>query len=75
MKDVKKLLDGLTDEQAREALQLQQRLNTLDYQNKSQNTFIPFVKHMWPDFIEGEHHKRISDVTTWCIYVSKFTWL
>lgn len=57
MKDVKKLLDGLTDEQAREALQLQQRLNTLDYQNKSQNTFIPFVKHMWPDFIEGEHHK------------------
>jgi hypothetical protein len=57
MKDVKKLLDGLTDEQAREALQLQQRLNTLDYQTKSQNTFIPFVKHMWPDFIEGEHHK------------------
>ena len=43
MKNVKKLLDGLTDEQAREALQLQQRLNTLDYQNKSQNTFIPFV--------------------------------
>ena len=57
MKNVKKLLDGLTDEQAREALQLQQRLNTLDYQNKSQNTFIPFVKHMWPDFIEGQHHK------------------
>ena len=37
MKDVKKFLDGLTDEQAREALQLQQRLNTLDYQTKSQD--------------------------------------
>ena len=23
--------------------------------------FMHFVKHMWPDFIEGEHHKVIAE--------------
>ena len=26
-----------------------------------QNNFMNFVKHVWPDFIEGKHHKRIAD--------------
>jgi len=26
-----------------------------------QNNFMDFVKHVWPDFIEGSHHKRIAD--------------
>ena len=26
-----------------------------------QNNFMEFVKHVWPDFIEGKHHKRIAD--------------
>ena len=26
-----------------------------------QNDFLTFVKHVWPDFIEGSHHKRIAD--------------
>ena len=25
------------------------------------NDFMAFVKHVWPDFIEGKHHKRIAD--------------
>ena len=28
---------------------------------EAQNDFLSFVKQMWPQFIEGEHHKRISD--------------
>ena len=28
---------------------------------KIQENFMDFVKHMWPDFIEGEHHKIISE--------------
>ena len=28
---------------------------------EAQNDFLAFVKQMWPQFIEGEHHKRISD--------------
>ena len=23
--------------------------------------FLSFVKHVWPDFIEGPHHKKIAD--------------
>ena len=26
-----------------------------------QTDFLSFVKHMWPDFIEGAHHKIIAD--------------
>ena len=30
-------------------------------QNKAKNDFISFVKCMWPDFIEGSHHRHIAD--------------
>ena len=26
-----------------------------------QNNFMDFVKHVWPDFIEGKHHQQIAD--------------
>jgi len=25
-----------------------------------QNNFMDFVKHVWPDFIEGKHHKKLQ---------------
>ena len=28
--------------------------------NEIKNDFLTFVKHMWPDFIEGSHHKIIA---------------
>ena len=28
---------------------------------KVKDDFLSFAKHMWPDFIEGEHHKIIAD--------------
>jgi predicted phage terminase large subunit-like protein len=28
---------------------------------KIQNDFMSFVKHVWPEFIEGEHHKTIAE--------------
>ena len=28
---------------------------------EANDDFLSFVKQMWPQFIEGEHHKRISD--------------
>ena len=52
-----KIVDGLTDDEAKYALELTHRLNKLNYQSHAQEKFITFVKHMWPDFIEGEHHK------------------
>ncbi len=30
-------------------------------ESKIANDFLTFVRHVWPDFIEGSHHKRIAD--------------
>ena len=30
-------------------------------QEKIKNSFMAFVKEMWPEFIEGRHHKEIAD--------------
>ena len=30
-------------------------------QNKAKNDFLSFVKCMWPDFVEGSHHRHIAD--------------
>jgi len=29
-------------------------------QNKAKDDFLSFVKCMWPDFIEGSHHRHIA---------------
>ena len=30
-------------------------------QNKARNDFLSFVKCMWPDFVEGSHHRHIAE--------------
>ena len=30
-------------------------------QNKAKNDFLSFVKCVWPDFIEGSHHRHIAE--------------
>ena len=30
-------------------------------ESKIQNNFLSFVKHLWPEFIEGSHHKIIAE--------------
>ena len=30
-------------------------------QEKVHKDFLAFVKHVWPEFIEGKHHKKISE--------------
>ena len=42
----KQLLSGISEEEKKE---------------KEKNNFLDFTKHIWPDFIEGEHHKIIAD--------------
>ena len=29
---------------------------------KAQNDFLAFVKYVWPEFVEGYHHKKVADV-------------
>ena len=31
-----------------------------DVQEQAQTHFLPFVRNVWPEFIEGSHHKIIS---------------
>jgi len=30
-------------------------------QGKAKNDFLSFVKCVWPDFVEGSHHRHIAD--------------
>ena len=32
-----------------------------DQKEAAQKDFLSYTKHMWPDIIEGEHHKIIAD--------------
>ena len=36
---------------------LEEQLRKLDLAEKR---FIPFVKHVWPEFMEGDHHRKIA---------------
>ena len=30
-------------------------------ESQIQNDFMSFVKHVWPDFVEGSHHKQVAE--------------
>ena len=62
MSDVSfKDFDILSEQDKAEAVALLQRYDQLEKQDGCQKDFISFIKHMWPDFIEGRHHKIIAD--------------
>ena len=41
--------------------QMQLMLAEKKIQNKAKNDFLSFVKCVWPDFVEGSHHRHIAD--------------
>ena len=53
--------DILSEQDKAEAVALLHRYDQLDKQDSCQKDFIGFVKHMWPEFIEGRHHKIIAE--------------
>ena len=60
-KILKKNIDNLPPETRRE---LKKYLIQKDIKQKHsliKGDFMHFVKHMWPDFIEGSHHKIIAE--------------
>ena len=54
-------LDKLPADVRREFALLANQYGEKKKQDTIQNDFLSFVKHVWPDFIEGSHHKRIAD--------------
>ena len=53
--------DILSEQDKAEAVALLQRYDQLEKQDGCQKDFMGFIKHMWPDFIEGRHHKIIAN--------------
>ena len=41
----------------KEYLKLKVKFREKEVQNKAKNDFMSFVKCVWPDFIEGSHHR------------------
>jgi len=51
----------LSFERQQEYAQLHMLKKQKEKQEKIKNNFMAFVKEMWPEFIEGRHHKEIAD--------------
>ena len=49
-------------DQQREVLGLLEELTRTRARSKARTHFLPFVKTMWPDFIEGSHHRIIAEL-------------
>ena len=48
----------------KEILQLQERLDLLNARESCRDSFMEYIRHIWPSFIEGEHHRLIADKLT-----------
>ncbi len=53
-------ISKLPAEVRRELLQLDVSIAEKEIQNKAKNDFMSFVKAVWPEFIEGAHHRVIA---------------
>ena len=53
--------DILSPQDKAEAMALLKKYEELGKQDSCQKDFMSFVKHMWPEFIEGRHHTIIAD--------------
>ena len=48
------------DTAPREQLEQELIAERMRYLDNCENRFIPFVKHVWPEFIDGKHHRQIA---------------
>ena len=55
------IIDKLPPDAQKEFLKLAMKLSEKTKQSKVHDSFLDFVKHVWPEFIEGRHHKKIAD--------------
>ena len=42
-------------------LELTEALNAKQLQREGNDSFIRYVQHMWPDFVEGRHHQIFAE--------------
>ena len=51
---------NVSEDKAREYLALVNQLSKIDKRSDAQDNFLSFVKTVWPNFIEGAHHKQYA---------------
>ena len=54
-------IDNLPPDTKKEYLKTALLLDQKKKDEAVRNDFLAFVKHMWPEFIEGEHHKIMAE--------------
>jgi len=59
-KNIIKNLDGLTPDESAKLLELERSVALDEARPNITNNFLSFVKYVWPEFIEGSHHKIIN---------------
>ena len=57
-------LSHLSEGEMKEILMLQERLSLLETQDKAKDSFMEYIRYIWPGFIEGDHHRIIADKLT-----------
>ena len=55
------IIDKLPPDAQKEFLKLAMKLEEKTKQATVHDDFLGFVKHVWPEFIEGRHHKKIAE--------------
>ena len=55
------IIDKLPPDVKKEFMKYAIKLSQKKTENKVKNDFLSFVKHVWPEFIEGKHHKIMAE--------------
>ena len=58
--DLERLAEQYPDA-TKELLKLTEALNAKQLQRNGAESFLTYVRHMWPDFIEGRHHQIFAE--------------
>ena len=52
--------EHLPDETIKEILMIKDRLEVMKTKDKAKESFLEYIKHVWPEFVEGEHHRLFA---------------
>ena len=55
------VINNLPSDAKKQFIKLALKLSEKKTKKKVHDDFLSFVKHVWPEFIEGPHHKEIAD--------------
>ena len=61
MNDLNNFAQYLTEEELATVAPMLERLSTLEDRDERSQNYMSFVKHVWPQFIEGRHHKIYAE--------------